>query len=50
MEARRGQKACHFDKAVDIVGPAMQKNDSRTICRAVFGVSNIEEAGIDLLQ
>jgi hypothetical protein len=35
---------------MDVVGPAVQKHDHRAIGRAGFGVSDIQEAGIDLLE
>ena len=37
-------------QAVDVVGPAMEKNDCRTIGGASFGVSNIKQTGVDLLE
>jgi hypothetical protein len=36
--------------AVNVVGPAVQKNDRRTIALTSFSVSDVQEAGIDLLQ
>jgi hypothetical protein len=30
--------------------PTVQKNDWRTICRASFGISNIDETSVDLFQ
>jgi hypothetical protein len=35
---------------VDVVGPAVQENDRRTGGGTGFGVADIENAGIDLLQ
>jgi hypothetical protein len=35
---------------MNIVGPAVQKNDRRAIDGAGFSVSNIQDAGIDLLE
>ena len=48
--ARRRQQRGDIDKAVNVVGPAVQKNDRGTIGGAGFGVSDIQQAGIDLLQ
>ena len=48
--ARRRQQRGDIDIAVNVVGPAMQKNDRGTIGRAGLGVSDIQDAGIDLLQ
>ena len=48
--ARRRQQRGDIDIAVNVVGPAVQKNDRRAIGRAGFGVSDIQDAGIDLLQ
>ena len=48
--ARRGQQRRDIDIAVNVVGPAVQKNDRRTIGGAGFGVSDIQDAGIDLLE
>ena len=48
--ARRRQQRGDIDKAVNVVGPAVQKNDRGTIGGTGFGVSDIEEAGVDLLQ
>ena len=38
------------DKAVDVIGPSVQENDGRAIRGTRFGVSDIQHAGIDLLQ
>ena len=48
--ARRRQQRRDIDIAVNVVGPAVQKNDRGTIGGAGFGVSDIQQAGIDLLQ
>jgi hypothetical protein len=48
--ARRRQQRRDIDKAVDVVGPTVQKDDWRAICRARFGICHIQDAGIDLLQ
>ena len=48
--ARRCQQGRDIDEAVNVVGPAVQKNDRRTIGGAGFGIADIEDAGIDLLQ
>jgi hypothetical protein len=39
-----------IDKAVNIVRPAMQQNDGGTVGGAGLGITDIEQAGIDLLQ
>jgi hypothetical protein len=46
----RRRRRQHIDIAVNVVGPAVQKNYRRTIGGAGFGVPDIEEAGIDLLE
>ena len=48
--ARRRQQRRDIDIAVDVVGPAVQKNDRRAIGGAGLGVADIQDAGIDLLQ
>ena len=48
--ARRRQQRGDIDIAVNVVGPAVQKNDRRTIGGAGFSVSDVQDAGIDLLQ
>ena len=48
--ARRRQQRRDIDKAVNVVGPAVQKNDRRAIGRTGFGVADVQDAGIDLLQ
>ena len=48
--ARRRQQRGDIDKAVNVVGPAVQKDDRRAIGGASFSVSDIQDAGIDLLQ
>src|SRR5580698_1572925 len=47
--ACRSQQRSNVDKAVNIVGPAMEKNDRMAICWAVLSVSNVKETGVDLL-
>src|SRR5918993_198215 len=44
------QQRRHIDVAVNVVGPAVQKNYRRTIGGAGFSVSNIQDAGIDLFH
>jgi hypothetical protein len=39
-----------MDIAVNVVGPAVEKNHRRTIGGAGFSVANIQKAGIDLLE
>ena len=48
--ARRRQQRRDIDIAVNVVGPAVQKNDRRTIGGTSLSVSNIQDAGIDLLE
>ena len=48
--ARRRQQRRDIDIGVNVVGPAVQKNDRGAIGGAGFGVSDIQDAGIDLLQ
>jgi hypothetical protein len=48
--AGRRQQRGDIDKAVNIVGPAVQKDDNRTIGGAGLGIADIQDAGIDLLQ
>ena len=48
--ARLRKPRRNVDIAVNVVGPAVQKHDRRTIARASFSVSDIQDAGIDLLQ
>src|SRR6202040_198934 len=35
---------------VDVVGPAVQENDHRTVARACFGIADAQHPGIDLLD
>ena len=46
----RCQQRGDIDEAVNIVGPAVQKNDRRTVGGTGFRVSDIQDAGIDLLE
>src|SRR5262249_11440731 len=48
--ARRGQRRSDVDKAVNVVGPTMQQNDRSAVGGSGFGISHIQEAGIDLLE
>ena len=48
--ARLRQQRRNIGIAVNVVGPAVEKNDRRTIGGTGFGISNIEDAGIDLLE
>src|SRR6266536_1960311 len=48
--ARRRQHGRDLDVAMDVVGPAVQQHDRRTVGGAGLGVANIQDAGIDLLQ
>jgi hypothetical protein len=47
--ACRGQHRRHVDKAVNVVRPAVQQNDSGAIRRTGFGVGHGQEPGVDLL-
>src|SRR5262245_33096254 len=47
--ARLGQQGRDVDEAMNIVGPAVQKNYRGAIGRASFSVSNVQDDGIDLL-
>ena len=40
----------HIDVAMNVVWPAVQKDRPRTVCRAGFRVSDVQHAGVDLLQ
>src|SRR5215212_6088864 len=44
------QQGRYIAKAVNVVGPAVQKDYRRTIGGAGFSVSNIQDAGIDLFH
>jgi len=48
--ARGSQQGRNIDKTVDIIRPAMVKNDGGTIGGTRFCIANIQQAGIDLLQ
>src|SRR5262249_42230823 len=48
--AGRGQPGGDINEAMDVVRPAMQKDDNGTIGRASFRVADIQDASIDLLQ
>jgi hypothetical protein len=43
------QQRGDIDIAVDVVGPAVQKHDYWTVRGAGFGVTDIEETGVNLL-
>lgn len=45
-----GEDGRHIDEAVDIVGPAVEQDDGGPVGGAGFGIADIEETGIDLLQ
>src|SRR5439155_11353405 len=47
--SRRRQQWSDIDKAVNVVGPAVQKNERRTVSWASFSVADIQAAGIELL-
>jgi hypothetical protein len=48
--ARGCELRCHIDEAMNVVGPAMQQDD-RTPARGTrFGVADIQQAGVDLLE
>ena len=48
--ARCRQQRHNVDIAVNVVGPAVQQHDRRTIALSSFSVSNIQDTGIDLFQ
>ena len=48
--ARSCEHGRNIDKAVNVVRPAVQENDDRPIGGAGFGVADIQNARIDLLQ
>ena len=48
--ALRRQQRGDIDEAVDVVGPAMQQDDRRTVGRPGLGVADVQQAGVDLLQ
>jgi len=48
--AVRRQQRRNVDIALNVVGPAVQKNDRRTIDWSSFSVPDTQDAGIDLLQ
>ena len=48
--ARRRQQRRDIDIAVNIVGPAVQKNNDGPVGWAGLSVADIQDAGIDLLQ
>jgi hypothetical protein len=48
VETLRRQQRRDIDKAVDVVRPAMQKQHRRAVRRARLGVTDIQQARIDL--
>ena len=40
----------HLNEGVNVVRPAMQQDDHRPIVRAQFGVTHVQDTGIDLLD
>jgi hypothetical protein len=48
--ARRREQWGDVDKAVNVIGPAVQQNDRRPVGGAGLGVADVEDAGVDLLQ
>ena len=48
--ARRGQHRGGLGEAVNVVRPPVQQKDRRAICRAGFGISDAQQARIDLPQ
>ena len=48
--ARRRQQRRDLGEGVDVVRPAVQQNDRRTVGRADVDVADVEEAGRDLLD
>src|SRR6185295_5057176 len=45
--ARRCQRWSYIDVAIDVVGPAVQQNDGRTIARPRVGVPHTQKPGIN---
>jgi hypothetical protein len=48
--AGRRQQRRHVDIGVDVVRPAVQKNDRRAVGRTCLGIADVQDAGIDPLQ
>jgi len=48
--ACRCEQRRNIDKTVNVVRPAVQKQDGRAAGRTGFGVADVQDAGIDLLQ
>ena len=48
--ARRCEQGCHIEIAVNIVRPAVQQHDRGTVGGTGLGISDIQGAGIDLLE
>src|SRR5437763_711552 len=48
--AGRCQQRRNIDKAINVLGPAVQKNHHWSIGGTGFSVTDIEAAGLDLLQ
>ena len=46
--ARRRQKRNDVGEAVDVVRPAVQQDDRRSVCRSPVEVPDVQGAGIDL--
>jgi len=46
----RRQQQSDIDEAVNVVGPAVEKNDSGPVCGTGLSVSDIQDTGIDLLE
>lgn len=44
------QQGRHFAIAVNVIGPAVQKNYHRAIGGADFGVSHTQQPGVDMLE
>ena len=49
-EACRRQHRDDIDEGVDVVGPAVQEDDDGTIGGPGFGITDSEDAGLDLFQ
>src|SRR5258705_12639476 len=50
MIARRRQQRRDVDIAMNVVGPAVQKDDRRAIGWAGLRIADIQDTGLDLLQ
>src|SRR5262249_49536694 len=49
-ETGRGQHRSHVNEGVYVVGPAVQQDDRGTSGWSRFGIADIEDSGVDLLD